>query len=373
MTKVNQTIRPHIICLYSMMMLATGYSLCQAPGGFNYQAVLRNGEGTPLTNTNAEIEINILQGSTAGPVVYYETHSATSNAFGLVNFVIGTVDPADFSAMDWANGPYFIRIIANGIEMGTSQLLSVPYALHAQSGAGSPGPKGDNGPQGPKGDKGDAGPQGCEGELGDRGDTGAQGTKGPKGDTGIQGPKGDTGSQGQKGDTGSQGIHGDKGDTGTLGPKGLKGDTGAQGPKGVKGDTGAQGPKGAKGDTGAQGPKGDNGDTGLPGLKGITGASGPAGTDKCIAFGYINEAGTILSGSGNFTCTWHDIYSPYEITISGVDYFYADYTTIVTPVNNANMYGAHNSVDGKLLIYIFFPKKGGEIGSSDFNFMVFKN
>ena len=89
---------------------------------------------------------------------------------------------------------------------------------------GTPGAKGDTGPQGEQGPKGDTGPQG---EQGPKGDTGPQGEQGPKGDTGPQG------EQGPKGDTGPQGKQGPKGDTGIQGPQGVPG------PKGEKGEQGS--------------------------------------------------------------------------------------------------------------------------------------
>jgi hypothetical protein len=348
MTKVNQTLSSHFVSLFAILMLAAGSGLGQTPGSFNYQAVLRSGEGVPLSNTNASIELILLQGSATGSEVYSETHSVTTNAYGLVNLEVGAENPDRFSSIDWANGPYFIKIIVNGIEMGTSQLMSVPYALYARSGVGSPGSKGDTGPQGLKGDKGTTGPQGSKGD------------------------KGDNGSQGPKGDTGPQGIKGDKGDAGLEGSKGDKGDTGAQGPKGDKGDAGAQGPKGDKGDTGAQGTKGDKGDTGVQGPKGYIGAQGPAGLDKYIAFGCIDENGTILSGSGNFTCAWEASNKWYRITISGEDYVYYNYTTVVTPVNSDYIHCFHSSVDGDLLIYAI-DKYYYDESQSKFDFMVFKN
>ncbi|NJK85580.1 MAG: collagen-like protein [Bacteroidales bacterium] len=74
---------------------------------------------------------------------------------------------------------------------GTSQLLSVPYALYAKkSGSSVPGPKGDKGEQGDRGEqglKGDKGDHGLKGEKGDPGEKGLQGEKGEKGDQGDPG------------------------------------------------------------------------------------------------------------------------------------------------------------------------------------------
>ncbi|MBN1791846.1 MAG: collagen-like protein [Bacteroidales bacterium] len=352
------------------MMLITGTGFGQAPGGFNYQLVLRNGEGGLLSNTGAVIQLLILQGSNTGPEVYDEIHNVTSNDFGLANFEIGAEDPAGFSSINWSNGPYFLKIVVNGMEMGTSQLLSVPYALYAKSGKGSPGPEGDPGLQGLKGATGDAGAQGTKGDKGDIGDTGPQGSKGDTGDAGPKGIKGDAGLQGPKGDVGPQGFKGETGNAGPQGPKGDQGDTGPQGIKGDTGDNGSQGIKGDTGNTGAKGTKGDTGDTGLQGPEGYTGPAGPA---KCIAFGCIKEDGTILSGSGNFTCTWEGSYSRYRITISGEDYYYANYAALVTPVSQPPYrICSTDSVNGSLLIRVENSEYYPSTNPSIVHFAVFK-
>jgi len=343
MKKGIQTISFYVALICAILMLNATYGHGQAPGCFNYQTVIRNEEGIPLSGTMTDIEISIIQGSVSGFTVYSEMHQVMSDESGMLNFGIGSEYPSVFSSIDWADGPYFIKIVLNGVEMGISQLLSVPYAEYANRIAGLQGPKGDTGPNGPKGDAGDTGPQGPKGDIGD---TGPQGPKGEKGDNGTLGTKGDTGPQGTKGDTGPQGLKGDKGDAGPQGSKGDKGDTGVQGSKGDKGDTGPQGPKG------------------------YTGAAGPPGPDKCIAFGRIAANGTILSGSGNFTCVWEESLSRFKITISREDYHYAKYTTTVTPVYNLYTRFYHDSLGGSLLIYyVFWAPYYPE---AKFNFVVFR-
>jgi len=114
--------------------------LAQSPNIFNYQSVVRNSGGKLVTKQEIGIQIEILQGSSSGSSVYTETHSKTSNAYGQLDLKIGggtTTD--DFSTIDWNNGPYFIQVkmdITGGTTyelIGTSQILSVPYALHANT------------------------------------------------------------------------------------------------------------------------------------------------------------------------------------------------------------------------------------------------
>jgi uncharacterized protein (TIGR02145 family) len=115
-------------------------AVAQAPYAFNYQTAVRNADGNIMADQSVAFQISILQGATDGTAVYVETHAATTNAHGLVNFQIGggtTTD--DFSAIDWAAGPYFVKVeldAAGGttfVEMGTSQLLSVPYVKYAET------------------------------------------------------------------------------------------------------------------------------------------------------------------------------------------------------------------------------------------------
>jgi hypothetical protein len=114
--------------------------LAQAPQGISHQAVIRNAANELVTNSPIGIKVSILQGSADGNVVYSETHLPISNANGLISFVIGQGTSVDvFSAIDWANGPYFIKTQADPtggttytIE-GISQMQSVPYALHAKT------------------------------------------------------------------------------------------------------------------------------------------------------------------------------------------------------------------------------------------------
>lgn len=111
----------------------------QAPEGFNYQAVVRDASSNILINQAVGIRITIQQGSIGGTSVYQETFAAATNDFGLVNLKIGTGTTVNnFSAINWAAGPFFIETAAdvtggtNYSVLGTTQLMSVPYALYAK-------------------------------------------------------------------------------------------------------------------------------------------------------------------------------------------------------------------------------------------------
>ncbi len=125
--------RQALTCALYVFLLSFIPAFSQAPEGFNYQAVLRDASGTVKTDAAVSLTISILQSSATGSPVFSETHNTTTNSQGLINLEVGSVNPADFEDIDWADGPYFIKIEVDGIEMGTSQLLSVPYALYAKS------------------------------------------------------------------------------------------------------------------------------------------------------------------------------------------------------------------------------------------------
>ncbi|MGB4203997.1 MAG: hypothetical protein WBJ84_00065 [Bacteroidales bacterium] len=128
-----------ILC--AMLAIAT---LAQAPQSFTFQAVMRDNNNQLILNSPVGMRTTILQGSPNGTVVYQEAYNPNpqTNSNGLITLEIGNGIPQpgyNFATIDWANGPYFIKTEAdpnggtNYTITGTSQLLSVPYALHAKS------------------------------------------------------------------------------------------------------------------------------------------------------------------------------------------------------------------------------------------------
>ncbi|MCF6364814.1 MAG: DUF1566 domain-containing protein [Bacteroidales bacterium] len=134
-----------ILKIASALLLTFSFGLsvvyAQAPEKMSYQAVIRDAGNNLIANQTVEMQISILQGSATGTEVYVETQSPTTNANGLVSIEIGTgtVVSGNFTAIDWANDTYFIKTETdptggtNYTITGTSQLLSVPYALHAKT------------------------------------------------------------------------------------------------------------------------------------------------------------------------------------------------------------------------------------------------
>ena len=111
----------------------------QAPQGFNYQATVRNSAGDLIINTNVYFKFNVIQGSLTAVPIFTETHYVSTDDLGQVNLVIGqgTANTGTFSELDWSLGSYYLGIeldTGNGyLAMGTTQLLSVPYALYAEN------------------------------------------------------------------------------------------------------------------------------------------------------------------------------------------------------------------------------------------------
>lgn len=111
------------------------------PNAFNYSAVARNAAGQPIATTTIGIQVNILKTSPAGVSQYSENHFVNTDAYGLFNLVIGAgaVQSGSMATIDWSNDNYYLKVGmdaaggTNFLTMGATQLLSVPYALHAKT------------------------------------------------------------------------------------------------------------------------------------------------------------------------------------------------------------------------------------------------
>ena len=178
-----------LISFIALLVFAQFTTFGQAPQSFKYQSVARNSNGLPIASANIGVRINVRDITASGTLLYRETHTAATNAFGVFTISVGggTVVSGTFASIAWGTGAKFIEVEADFAggssytSMGASQLLSVPYALYSQNGTPGPqGPIGLTGPTGNQGAKGDPGAAGVQGLAGTNGTDGVAGAAGAK-------------------------------------------------------------------------------------------------------------------------------------------------------------------------------------------------
>lgn len=246
-----------------LFILFSAGVFAQIPQKMTYQAVIRDASNVLVSNALVGMQVSILQGSASGTAVYVETHQPTSNINGLVTIEIGAGTPltGTFGTIDWSTGIFFVKTETdpaggtNYTITGTSQLLSVPYALYAEtSGSQLPGPDGKSAYQvwldlGNTGTEADfiaslTGPVGTDGKSAyqvwlDLGNTGTEADfiatlTGPQGLQGVPGTNGTNGTNGVDGTDGDGAYTNwlNQGNTGTEADF-LATLVGAQGPPGA--------------------------------------------------------------------------------------------------------------------------------------------
>src|SRR3989339_473769 len=139
----------NLILFFSILKSDNVFS--QAPNLINYQGVARNAAGNPLQNQTIYLRVNIRTGSSQGVIQFSETRSVKTNAWGLFAVQIGSPgfmsSIGTLAGVTWMQGDKFMEVEIdptasnNYINLGSTQLLSVPYALNAVS-AGTASPIG---------------------------------------------------------------------------------------------------------------------------------------------------------------------------------------------------------------------------------------
>ena len=125
--------------IVAVLLFAGTYA--QSPQKMSYQAVVRDASNALVTSHAVGMQISILQGSETGTPVYVETQTPTTNANGLVSIEIGGGTPVTgaFAEIGWSTDTYLIKTETDPSGgttytiTGTSQILSVPYALYAKN------------------------------------------------------------------------------------------------------------------------------------------------------------------------------------------------------------------------------------------------
>lgn len=142
----------NLFLLVSILLLIAKQSLSQAPKQFHYQGIARHTDGQPFSNQTLQIKISILPAMDALEAEYEEKHQVITNAFGLYTLSIGAgeVLRGSMQQVAWENGNQFVRVAVdlkgNGqyVQLGTTQLLSVPYALYADKAGNASGKRAGN-------------------------------------------------------------------------------------------------------------------------------------------------------------------------------------------------------------------------------------
>src|SRR5690625_3694199 len=321
-----------VLLLFGLLCMSLT-AFAQIPEKFNYQGIARETSGAALIEQDIALEIAILEGDQR---IYLERHEVTTDAFGLYHVQIGDgiALSGTFSNIAWESGDKHVRVRidpSQGFdyeEMGTTELLSVPYALYAMNNVAGPEgasayevwlAEGNTGSEQDfldsiKGATGPAGPQGPQGPQGATGPAGADGATGPAGADGNDGDsayevwlaEGNTGSEQDfldsiKGVDGADGISAyeiwlAEGNTGSEQDflDSIKGVDGADGNDGdsayevwlAEGNTGSEQDflDSIKGGMGPAGPQGRQGATGPAGADGATGLDGADGNDGDSAY-----------------------------------------------------------------------------------------
>jgi hypothetical protein len=306
-----------LLILLCLPLLGFGQN---APQEINYQAVARSANNDLLINETLSVKLSVISDVSTSTISWQETHNVTTNNYGLFTLIIGKGtstsigSSSTFDLIKWGASAHLLKVeIDYGggyVDMGTTALMSTPYALYAENAnidydsisnflsndsiflssisgvdgaTGSQGLTGAAGQDGTNGNDGSIGAQGPQGIAGQDGAVGATGPQGVAGQHGYDGIDGATGSQGSAGANGAVGATGSQGLSGANGAVGATGSQGTAGSNGIDGSIGATGPQGSPGSSGlngAMGPQGLTGATGLNGpigLQGLIGVTGPQG------------------------------------------------------------------------------------------------
>jgi uncharacterized protein (TIGR02145 family) len=136
-TMKNKMRNPFVILPFFLLFLIPSSLFSQSPLGIPYQAVLRNADGSIMASSAVGLTFMIHDGTETGTVVFEETHALNTNAQGLVSCVVGNgvLTQGNFQNINWGNGAKFLHIQYQGsnvtVDLGTQQMMSVPYALYA--------------------------------------------------------------------------------------------------------------------------------------------------------------------------------------------------------------------------------------------------
>lgn len=122
-----------LVILIFLTLFSEHVYFAQVPQGMSYQAILRDIDNSVITYSEVNMIFKIHNGSANGSIVYQESQTLISNSQGLVTCNIGTglSTQGNFADINWANEPKFLQVVMGDVDLGTVQMMSVPYALYA--------------------------------------------------------------------------------------------------------------------------------------------------------------------------------------------------------------------------------------------------
>lgn len=129
------------VIFFVFVICSIKMTVAQSPGYFNYQTVIRDGNGELISNQEVSFRISIIAGSATSDPIYTENHAVQTNEFGVCNLKIGngTNPTANFNLIDWSVGNYYLKTELDKDDgsgfynLGTIQLLSVPFSMHSNT------------------------------------------------------------------------------------------------------------------------------------------------------------------------------------------------------------------------------------------------
>jgi len=130
--------RKLLLILLCLPFIGFGQSV---PQGINYQAVARDANGDVLMNQALTIQFSVISDITTSAVSWQETHTVTTNDYGLYTAIIGKGTStsvgisATFDVIDWGASNHLLKVEVDYggglVDMGTTAFMSVPYALNS--------------------------------------------------------------------------------------------------------------------------------------------------------------------------------------------------------------------------------------------------
>jgi hypothetical protein len=134
-------IQKFTVLFLTVFIFSISNIIAQAPMGFNYQGVALTNAGTPVSNKVISLRIALIESQQLGTTRFQETHNVNTDAYGQFSVIIGNGQSTTgkISDVQWNKFPYYMKVeldLTGGtayVFVGTSQLLSVPYALYANN------------------------------------------------------------------------------------------------------------------------------------------------------------------------------------------------------------------------------------------------